>query len=238
MLAKKHYSQKNLSKKGFSLKGNSCNQSFIGKTREISCVRTIYRGLTPLGHGGNQGKYTKNILIGNNKKNTDSRDSTSTMTTSGYISTRIKNPIVCNDDSCSRNWVKTFNPLEHSQGDHVKKKRIKNACVLVYSDSGIKPTHDNCSDTYYVGSRKMTRATYTKEADSGAMPSSEYTDTILYRKKCLPTPDCKQPFPMILNNRNNCAKNYFTPEEAQADGLLPKDWMSCTSDAFKKNPYT
>ena len=238
MLAKKHYSQKGLSKNGFSLKGNSRQQSYIGATRQNSVVRTIYRGTEPLGHGGSGGKYVRNILTGNNGTCTTSGDSTTTKTTSGYIATRVTNPIVCKEGSISQKWVKSFNPQEHSQGDHVKKKRIINSCVPVYSDSSIKTIIDGCSDTYYVGSRKMTRATYTKEADSGAMPSSEYTDTILYRKKCLPTPDCKQPFPMILNNRNNCAKNYFTPEEAQADGLLPKDWMNCIDDAFKINPYT
>jgi hypothetical protein len=101
----------------------------------------------------------------------------------------------------------------------------------IITDAGIKQCNEQC---------KRSHNTYSKNVTDGAMSSGEYTDTVLYKNNCLPTPACKKPFPMILN-RNGCLTEYYTPQEAIDAGLLPEDWMNCgagtTEDVFSQNPY-
>ena len=236
MLARKYKHQRGLSTNGFSLKGTIKNSSYIGQTNHNSSIRTIFKGTEPVGHGGCCGTYKREILSNKHNYCGETTDPKSTLTTSGYISTRVTNPIVKNvGDECPVKWVKSFNPLEHSQSDYIHKVKVTaTACDIPNYDAGI----EGCGETYYIGTRKLTRSTYNKSADSGAMTAGEYTDTVLYTNNCLPTPSCKQPFPMILNNTSNCASFYLTPAEAQAAGLLPADWMNCqTAIDFSSNPY-
>ena len=44
----------------------------------------------------------------------------------------------------------------------------------------------------------------------------------------------KKPFPFVLT-RDGCRKEYYTPEEAIADGLLPTDWMNCKNKISYKS---
>jgi hypothetical protein len=239
MLARKHKNQRGLSSGGkFSLKGTTTNVGYIGQTRHNSDVRTVFKGNEPVGFGGCCGTYKREILC-NNRVSCGTSTSSSTLTTSGYISTRVTNPIVKNvDKDCPMKWVKSFNPLEHAQSYYVHKVKVAAACVVTKDDAGVKECTDGCRETYYIGTRKMTRSVYSKTGESGAMSAGEYTDTVLYSNNCLPTPPCKQPFPMILNNTDTCAKFYMTPQEAQSAGLLPADWMNCkTATAFSSNPY-
>jgi len=239
MLARKHKHQRGLSSGGFSLKGTVKNTGYIGQTNHNSSVRTIFKGTEPVGHGGCCGTYKREVLC-NNRTSCGQADQRSALTTSGYISTRITNPVVKTaDGECPVKWVKSFNPLEHAQSNYVHKVKVAAAsCVVSKDDAGLKECTEGCTETYYIGTRKMTRSVYSKAGESGAMSAGEYTDTVLYANNCLPTPPCKQPFPMILNNVSNCASFYLTPEEAQAAGLLPADWMNCqTATAFGSNPY-
>lgn len=239
MLARKHKNQHGLSSGGFSLKGTTRNRGYIGQTNHNSIVRTIFKGTEPVGHGGTCGTYKKDVLC-NNQSTCSTANPSSTLTTSGYISTRVTNPIVKKvEDKCPTKWVKLFNPLDHAQSNYVKKvKNAASSCVISNTDAGVKEFSEDCNETYYIGTRKMTRSVYSKNADAGAISAGDYTETLLYTNKCLPTPPCKQSFPMIINNTNTCASFYLTPQEAQADGLLPADWMNCkTATAFGANPY-
>ena len=99
---------------------------------------------------------------------------------------------------------------------------IKNSCNLKSS---------------IINGRRICIGNYHKDL-RGAVSHSEYLDYLL-SNNCLPTPPCKQSFPMVLNQPGGCLTYIYTPEEAIAAGYLPKNWMNCgnTSQAFKSNPY-
>jgi len=235
-LSKKHKAKKGLSsgKENFSLKGTSRANSYIGVSRLNSSLKTIYKGTEPVGYGGNCGTFV-NTTISNNKTS-NLANPTSTLTTSGYLSKKITSLNNCEtgeERNIIKNWVKSFNAEEHSQSEYIKNKKISAShCVTLVEDAGI----DNCCKTSYVGTRKINRSNYNKNINTGAISAHEYIETTLSRKYCLPTPECKKSFPIKLNN-GNCARHFSRPEEAIEAGLLPKNWMNCTSKEFINNPY-
>jgi hypothetical protein len=77
-----------------------------------------------------------------------------------------------------------------------------------------------------LGTRKVSRNSYHKNNCNGAISSGEYNETTLLRNNCLPTPPCKQSFPLTMN-KNGCNIEYKTPDEAIKAGVLPQDWMNC-----------
>lgn len=157
-------------------------------------------------------------------------------TTSGLISTRVHFPTeICEDGTCAKyNWVKSFNPEEHAQSNYIHKLKIKSACNdHPRENAGEVICGANCSETTFVGGKKKSRSTFHKNKHAGAMDAAEYINIHTYRKKCLPTPPCKAPFPFVINQRG-CNIWIKTPEEAIDAGFLPSDWMQCTTDiAFK-----
>ncbi len=236
----------------FSLKGNRREQSRIGKTQENSVVRPLFIGAIPRGYGSNFSSYKQAgeyaILCNNGITSVGGDcDPRSTKTTKGYIESNLLNPTNCESGKCRPIWVKSFNHLDHSQSMHIRKIKTQTTkCKDNDISKPPKPTVCNsdpdapkCSknDTYLLGTRKKSRETHYSNPNNGAMSAGEYTETVLLNNNCLPTPPCKQPFPMILN-KNGCNVNYLTPEEAIADGVLPDDWMNCnTNISFYVNPY-
>ena len=239
----------------FSLKGNRREQSRIGTTQENSVVRPLFiggdAGAIPRGYGGNPPGDCY-ILCNNGTTSVGGDcDPRSTKTTKGYIESNILNPTNCEGGKCKPIWVKSFNALDHSQSMHIRNIKIH---TMKCENNGIpkppKPTDcepdpnaPNCSknNTYMLGTRKKSRETHFSNPNTGAISAGEYIDTVLLGNNCLPTPPCKQPFPMILN-RNGCNITYLSPEEAKADGALPADWMQCndvqkTNICFLINPY-
>lgn len=244
-MAKKSKAKRNVSvgKSGFTLQGSIRNHSYIGTTSKNSSVRTLFKGTEARGHGGCCGTYFNQTLCNDSmpRASATTADNGTIYTTSGLLSTRVHNLTVCSDDSCSSyNTVKQFNPLDHSQSQYVKKVKVAAICDTSVSvdDAGIRECPEGCNTTYYIGTRKVTTDTYSKDAESGAMTAGDYTDMVLLKNKCLPTPPCKKPFPMILN-RNGCLTEYYTPQEAIEAGLLPTNWMNCgaTDSAYESNPY-
>ena len=124
---------------------------------------------------------------------------------------------------------KSFNPLEHSQGSYIRRIKVhRKGCETERSEenySNETSCIDDCVNTYFIGTRKISRDTYHKSTH-GAITSGEYTEIDLLKNNCLPDAACKKPFPFVLT-RDGCRKEYYTPEEAIADGLLPRDWMNC-----------
>jgi hypothetical protein len=222
-------------KSGFSNRGSTRNHYYTGSTGHNSVVRTPHSGSLPRGHGGRCGGYAEHILCNGlmPSATATTANNPSMMTTSGLLSSRVHNITICPDGSCpSYNWVKSFNPLEHSQSNYIHKVKVEAICDdQIRRDAGIRQCDVQC---------KTSHNTYSKNVTDGAMSSGEYTDTVLYKNNCLPTPACKKPFPMILN-RNGCLTEYYTPQEAIDAGLLPADWMNCgagtTEDVFSQNPY-
>jgi len=254
----------------FSLKGNRREQSRIGRTQENSVVRPLFIGgdapNIPRGYGGLPPRSTRSCgttkcpgswpqyILCNNGTTSVGGDCNprSTKNTKGYIESRLLNPTDCEDGKCRPIWVKSFNPLDHSQSMHIRKVKIKTTkCVNNGEPKPPKPTEcepdpysPDCAknNTYMLGSRKKSRETHYSNPNDGAISAGEYIDTVLLGNNCLPPPPCKQPFPMILN-RNGCVVNYLTPQDAIDDGILPKDWMNCaegtvaTAKTFLINPY-
>jgi len=241
-LRRKAEAMKGVSTKGgFSVNGTVRNLSHIGKTSKISPTRSIYKGLSPAGHGALKPTSTRScgtttcsgfpihILCNNGVSSMSSKcEPTATLSTSGHINQLLNFP-KCADGACVKTWVKTFNELDHAQGMYIKNIKTRaNTCPTTTPNSTAPSCVEGCKETYFVGSRKMTRSTYHKDANKGSVSSGQYMEGGLLANNCLPPPPCKAPFPMTLN-RNGCIVEYLTPEEAIAGGVLPENWMNCDS---------
>lgn len=163
----------------------------------------------------------------------------SVMNTNGLIYSRVYHPTLSTasyngSSGCSLNqgckpwYVKSFNSLDHSQSEYIK--QVKNTQSVLTSDecTTTDTTTFICPDdnTYMLGTRRISRNTYAPQSPLTARSCGEYIGTELLTRQCLPTPPCKQSFPMALHN-GTCGKIYTDPQEAIADGLLPTNWMNC-----------
>lgn len=93
---------------------------------------------------------------------------------------------------------------------------------------------DRCRQrSHYIGGKKYVSSLYFKTNKNYAVPSSDYQREQLMKKRDLPTPDCKLPFPFVIPNNNkvsNLGNKYVwfkTPQQAVQSGYLPSDWMNC-----------
>lgn len=234
-----HRFQKNISgqgKDGFSLVGGHRNIGSVGPTNLAKSVtRTRFRGTQPMGHGSTNGVYKISVCNSGSCCNNDPNIiKTSVKSNKGSIIHQYKwlhsgypNYWVKSDDARSEN---------SHQSVYIKVLTAKHsACVVDKIDTGIiKNTgcDENSNKTtcrassYYIGGKKHYRSFYSKDLNAYPQSCGQYTSTRYLKKNNLPTPDCLKPFPMSLNH-NGCDKNYLTPEEAIADGVLPSDWMNC-----------
>lgn len=230
-----------VSREGFSLKGTRRNINGIGfNTLVHKTNRTIFKGTAPTGYGGmKSSKFPLYVVYSGSTGHIPSIQ-TSTINTKAVIRTRIypKNKYVNGDceSPCRTMHVKTIDALNHSQGNYVKTLKQKN---FLPPEETIQPCVED--DVYMLGTRKVSRNNYVKN-EFGAVTSGEYTELNLMRNNCLPTPPCKQSFPMLLNT-TDCMPYYDDPQKAIDAGLLPKDWMKCTTKyptycVYLNNPYT
>lgn len=236
-LKKKTKATRNLSKDGFSLNGPYRNiRSVGGYYKDVS--GTKWNGVYPKGHGSFNETY-KFTLNNNNCGYCDNilGSHRSVMNSKGLLSSRVYHPTRSTDayngssgcslnEGCRKLYVKNFNPLDHSQSEYIKKiKNYETSLSLVEcTDTPVVPCSDD--NIYMLGTRKISRNTYAPQSPLTARSCGEYIDTELLPHKCLPTPPCKQSFPMKLNN-GSCGKVYNDPQQAIADGLLPTNWMHC-----------
>lgn len=245
LMSRKLKAKQNLCNKeeGFSLKGTRRNLGRIGSDYKNSSVRTIFRGTEPVGHGAN-------VVTGYPVYIFDNCDDclgttcvpTSTLTNKGYIESHLINNTNCGE-KCIDNWVKRFNPDEHSQGSYIRRIKVHRA-GCENDDTGDATDLacvEDCNNTYYIGTRKISRGTYHQDTNKGAISSGQYTEVELLRNNCLPDAACKKPFPFVLS-RDSCLTEYYTPQEAIDSGLLPEDWMACktkypTNSYYRGNPY-
>ena len=192
---------------------------------------------------------------------------TSAMNTKGLILAKVKYPTQSSNDylglagcpknsKCSKSTTKTTDGSDKSYSIYLRKLKVKTASEeeicknrstpltvnLSVCDDGNKRSKDvYCNNTHLIGTRKISRNNVVDNRMSGAMSSSEYTNTKLLYMNCLPTPACKAPFPFEINTKN-CQVVYDTPEEAIEGGLLPEDWMNCESkypinSIYEINPF-
>lgn len=95
-------------------------------------------------------------------------------------------------------------------------------------------SNDRCKQrSYYIGGKKYVSTLYSKDNNKYTTKSSEYQMNELMKKRNLPTPDCKKPFPFIIpnnNKRTNIGSKFVwlkTPQQAIQSNYLPSDWMNC-----------
>lgn len=227
-------------KGGFSIVGGRRNQGWVGQDNlGRHLIRTPFRGNEPIGYGGNNEKYVRSIvcnsrLCGTNDPSIIKR---STMNSAGLLLTLVKHPTVifhadCNNGRCRGDWVKDFEPLNHSQSGYIKRVKISTACDDIDKCSGekeddiLKPVNCEClvKSSFISGKKKYVAQNTKDKKVEGAVSMGEYIDMGLMKKNDLPTPANKKAFPMTLNHIG-CDTNYMTPEEAIRDGELPEDWM-------------
>jgi len=245
VMSRKQKAKQNLCNKeeGFSLKGIRRNLGGIGTDCRNSSVRTIFRGTEPVGHGANyRTGYPVHILNNCGDCAGSTCVPTSTLTNRGYIESHLINNTNCGE-KCIDNWVKSFNPEDHSQGSYIRRIKVHmSGCENDHTtDATDTACVKDCNDTYYIGTRKFSRATYNQDTIKGAISSGQYTEIELLRNNCLPDAACKKSFPFVLT-RDGCITEYYTPQEAIDAGLLPKDWMACktkypTNHHYRGNPY-
>jgi hypothetical protein len=232
---------------GFSLVGGHRNVGYVGQTNLAKSVtRTPFRGTTPVGHGGHNGKYVISIAnSGSCSTNDPSIIKKTVKNTKGSIIHQYPWLHSVSGNCCDRStsngrkyWVKSDDsmPENYTQGVYIKNLKFAYANRIVdKTDSGIKNCDENgnvrsCkAASYHIGGKFYYRQMYSKNLTRYPLPSSEYQTSGLMKKNNLPTPPCLAPFPMNLSH-NGCDVNYLTPEQAIAAGALPSDWMNC-------NPY-
>lgn len=244
-------------KNGFSIVGGYRNKGRVGQTHENQSIRTLFKGTDPLGYGGNNNDYIISVIKPKINTNDEKIIKKPNLTTGGYILSRYENPTpvtstaICNNGTCPPKWVKSFDNYSKTQGELIKKKRIVSSSINSVKSKYTNQIKYNLNNNYnliniknscnlkssIINGRHICIGNYHKDL-RGAVSHSEYLDYLL-SNNCLPTPPCKQSFPMVLNQPGGCLTYIYTPEEAIAAGYLPKNWMNCgnTSEAFKSNPY-
>lgn len=122
-----------ISSQPFSTAGTDRNQGRVGQTSlSRSLVRTtrISRSALPRGNGGTLGNYPVNIV--NSCCNNSHSEGKTSMTTTGLLLSRVKNPTGVYNTSCAKDGafnkqtVKNFDPAVHSNETRIKRLRAKN----------------------------------------------------------------------------------------------------------------
>ena len=222
--------------KGFSLNGGYRNVGAVGQFRMVSNVtRTPFRGTQPMGHGGFNGEYYKvPSNSGSCCANDDAIIKHSSLTTAGMIDEKYKwtksqypNYWVKDDDNANRE-TKTQGQLTAA------KTWASGACNFEKAANADPANVQCCNHTrqyYWIGGKKkFLYYPYAKWTDTDKVQSQGVYITAggVARNNCLPTPACIQHYPMMLcHNHLSCNINPVTWQEAQAQGLLPPDYLKC-----------
>lgn len=248
VLAKKskHYTNRvsGCGHNGFSLNGGYRNQGWVGQDMlGRTLIGTKFRGTEPLGHGGSNGKYTTTII------NT-CRPSTnhpgiikrSNMNTAGYISSRlVPRGAPCEEGvhtRCGPIWVQKFDPDDHAQSEYIRRLGTLVASTNWPKSGGTEEPYaatagpNTCEGvpcraaSYFIGTRKVYRAVFSKSLPEFPLTCGEYTKTRLMIVRHLPTPPCAVPWPPPMARDAQCKGVYVTPQEGYRAGLLPKEWTN------------
>lgn len=224
--------------KGFSLNGGYRNVGAVGQFRMVSNVtRTPFRGTQPMGHGGFNGEYYKvPSNSGSCCANDDAIIKRSTLTTAGMIDEKYK----WTKSQYPRYWVKdddNANRETKTQGQLTAAKAwAAGACNFENQDASPLSCCNNTKQYYWIGGKKkFLYYPYTKWMNTDKVQSQGVyiTSGGVARNNCLPTPACIQHYPMMLcHNHLSCNINPVTWQEAQAQGLLPSDYLKCHTETL------
>ena len=219
--------------KGFSLNGGYRNIGAVGQFRMVSNVtRTPFRGTQPMGSGGFDGEYY-NVPCnsGNCCTNDDSIIKHSSLNTAGMLDEKYK----WTKSQYPNYWVKDDNNSYRetkTQGQLTAAKTWGAGACNFEKAANNDPTNVwQCTNpcVYWIGGKKMLLYyPYAKWLNTTKVQSQgAYINTGgVARNNCLPTPACIQPYPMMLS-ANGCDRNAVTWQQAQAQGLLPADYLNC-----------
>lgn len=221
--------------KGFSLNGGYRNIGAVGQFRMVSNVtRTPFRGTQPMGHGGFNGEYYD---VPSNSgaaiTNDDSIIKHSSLTTAGLIDEKYK----WTKSQYPRYWVKDDDNSyrqTRTQGQLTGAKAwAAGACNFEKAANNDPANVWHCKDKCYYwigGKKKFMFYPYTKFLNTDKVQSQGAYITAggVARNNCLPTPACIQHYPMMLcHDHQSCNINPVTWQQAQAQGLLPPDYLNC-----------
>ena len=160
------------------------------------------------------------------------------MNTKGLIEATVDHPTgVLNAGctaSCKTIWVQDTSSFGHSCGETTRKKKI-NAAILslpwtvndLSRDFITRCPRDCQAASYHIGGKKFIREPYAKDLNLFSVSPGMYQQAGLMKKNWLPTPKCKEAFPIALNHNSTCQANFKTAAEARSAGALPADWMNC-----------
>lgn len=208
---------------GFSLAGGLRNIGSVGPTNLAKSVtRTRFRGVAPMGNGGCCGSYVINVCnSGSCCVNDPNVIKPSVKNTRGMIDNKYK----WMNGTYPNWWVQDTSVDNYTQSSYIQKQK-ETACARcgqVTSNDAGSATSSGPNMVWENGIPRCIKE-YTKDPGV-AMSSGEYTTTGYLKSKCLPAPASKQPFPFIVNNKDNCHTSYTTWQQAQQDGLLPANYV-------------
>ena len=231
---------------GFSLNGGLRNQGWVGQTNlGRANPGTSFRGAYPMGNGGCCGSFVINTQNAGRCCSSDPSGVTiikrSTMNTKGHIYATVKHPTSvlnagcdASGASCKTIWVQDTSSFGHSSGETTRNKKIKTAILSLpwsvnKATSGIKSCPYDCqAASYHIGGKKYIREPYAKDLNLFSVSPGMYQQAGLMKKNWLPTPKCKEAFPIGLNHNSTCQVNFKTAEAAKTAGALAADWMDCS----------
>jgi hypothetical protein len=219
--------------KGFSLNGGYRNIGAVGQFRMVSNVtRTPFRGTQPMGHGGFDGEYYDvPCNSGDCCANDDSIIKHSSLTTAGMLDQKYK----WTKSQYPNYWVKDDNNsyrITKTQGQLTGAKTwASGACNFEKAANDDPDNIWQCKNkcVYWIGGMKiLLYYPYAKWLNTTKVQSQGAYITAggVARQRRLPTPACMQHYPMMLT-ANGCDRNAVTWQQAQAQGLLPADYMTC-----------
>jgi hypothetical protein len=208
---------------GFSIVGGLRNVGSVGPTNLAKSVtRTRFRGAAPMGNGGCCGNYV--ISVSNSGSccvNDPTIIKSSVKNTHGMIDTKYK----WMSGTYPNWWVQDTSTENYTQSAYIEKQKITASArcgVITSTDAGSATS--NQPNMFWENGIPRCSKQYTKDPKV-AVSSGEYTTTGYLKSRCLPAPASKQPFPFIVNNRDNCHTSYTTWQEAQQAGLLPANYV-------------
>jgi len=219
--------------KGFSLNGGYRNIGAVGQFRMVSNVtRTPFRGTEPMGHGGfNRTYYDVPSNSGDCCTNDNAIIKHSSLNTAGLIDEKYK----WTKSQYPNYWVKDDNNsyrITKTQGQLTKAKTwASGACNFEKAANDDPDNVWQCKNkcVYWIGGKKrFLYYPYAKWLNTTKVQTQDAYITAggVARQRRLPTPACMQHYPMMLT-ANGCDRNAVTWQQAQAQGLLPADYMTC-----------
>jgi hypothetical protein len=187
-----------------------------------------------MGHGGFNGEYYKKPSnSGSCCANDVSVIKPSSLTTEGLIDVKYK----WTKSQYPRYWVKDDDNScrrTKTQGQYTGAKTwAAGACNFEKAANDDPANIWNCKDKcyYWIGSKKrFLYYPYAKFLNTDKVKSQGAYITAggVARQHRLPTPACIQPYPMMLcHNKSGCDVNPVLWQQAQAQGLLPPDYLKC-----------